>query len=243
MVDGTLPQERCDFYVYVIFRLTGEPCYVGKGRKARVNRYFWQDCHNKYLARIIAKAGGILPFVKIREGLTNSQALETEVAFIAALGRKIDGGVLVNFTLGGDGCLGAPVSDKTREVLSKINKGKKHPPAFAEKIREVSLKQWADPDYRRRHAEAVSRPEARKRLSEGRLGMQFSESHRESLRRSHAGQKQSEANKAALRLANTGRPMSDQTKAKMAATRKQNEARKLSERLGTECPRRLQKMG
>lgn len=96
-----------EHYVYIIFRPDGRPCYVGKGKGNR-----WEvherRTHNPYLARIIAKAGGSIPKIKVREDLTDAEACETEIAFIAAIGRRDLGtGPLVNLTDGGDGAAGA----------------------------------------------------------------------------------------------------------------------------------------
>lgn len=78
-----------DFYVYVILRPTGVPCYVGKGRGPRCNR---QDrrTHNAHLAAIVrnAKAIGIpLPVIKVREWLTEEEAFRIESELIKQIGR------------------------------------------------------------------------------------------------------------------------------------------------------------
>lgn len=105
---------RYDFYVYVSFRLDGRPCYVGKGRGNRWLNYKRRKDHNPHLWNIIQAAGGRIPTVKIHEGLTESEAFATEVALIAAIGREVDGGPLVNLTGGGDGA-----ADPSPEVRAK----------------------------------------------------------------------------------------------------------------------------
>lgn len=107
-----------DRYVYVIFRLDGLPCYVGKGRGARLNNHETRST-NPHLANIVAlahKAGKRLPKVKVRENLTDARAFEIEVALIAAIGRRANGGPLVNMTDGGDGLLNP--SAETRAKMS-----------------------------------------------------------------------------------------------------------------------------
>lgn len=94
-----------DFYVYIYFRLDGSPCYVGKGYRERWISHKRKSC-NKHLAAIIKNSGGDLPVVKIRQGLTEVQANEIEVALIKAIGRKANGGPLVNQTDGGEGARG-----------------------------------------------------------------------------------------------------------------------------------------
>lgn len=134
--------QTASCYIYVYFRPDGSPCYVGKGSG---NRWVAHERRptNKILARIIAKAGGELPKVKIRTGLTDAEAFEIERALIKAIGRFSVGGPLVNMTDGGDGVvnpsdearqklrdfrLGRPVSKETRRKMSASHKGKRRSP-------------------------------------------------------------------------------------------------------------------
>lgn len=92
--------ERRDFYVYLLSRLDGRPCYVGKGHGDRINRHRrW--CVNPHLKHIIRAAGGDLPKLKIRENLTEAEAFAFERMLIASIGREAHGGPLVNQTDGG----------------------------------------------------------------------------------------------------------------------------------------------
>lgn len=94
MVNSPIPQERCDFYVYVIFRPDGRPAYVGKGRGKRWTLHA-KGSSNKSLKAIYIAAGGDLPIVKVREGLTEEDAHYTEMRLIVAIGRAdLDGGPL-----------------------------------------------------------------------------------------------------------------------------------------------------
>jgi hypothetical protein len=180
------PDSR-EFYVYVIFRPDGRPCYVGKGQGGRWEVHF-RNARNKHLSNIVAKAGGELPVVKVREHLTESEAFETEVAWIAALGRKKDGGPLVNATDGGEGVSGLVFSvetlarlSETRKALwqdpehqARMSEASKSPETRA-RLSEASKALWQDPDYQARMSEAAKAqwesPEARARLSEARKAM------------------------------------------------------------------------
>lgn len=131
--------DKRESYVYVVFRLDGEPCYVGKGKRGRWKQHITKS-HNSHLQRIFAKAGGDLPIVKVREGLTDADACETEIALIAAIGRVKNGGPLVNFTDGGEGSSGLVQSKET--VAKRVAKlrGKKHSPeSYARAGRAVSV--------------------------------------------------------------------------------------------------------
>ena len=115
------------FYVYILFRPSGVPCYVGKGQGSRWTYHERAGLkhENKHLARIIANAGGSIPRVKIREGLTNDEAIETEMALIAAIGRG-SSGPLVNLTDGGDGQTGWNPSAETRARIGAATASRKH---------------------------------------------------------------------------------------------------------------------
>ena len=107
------------FYIYVAFRLDGSPCYVGKGKGHRWRAHLWRS-HNRQLRGIVSRSGGDIPIVIVRNGLTEQQAFECEVAFIAAIGRYPNG-PLVNHTDGGEGTTGHKQSANTIEKrVSKL---------------------------------------------------------------------------------------------------------------------------
>ncbi len=127
-----------DHYVYIYFRLNGTPCYVGRGVGNRYLRHLKSRKTNSHLWSIIQQAGGKIPVVKIREGLTKEESCEIEIAFIAALGREANGGPLVNLSDGGEwGSTGAKMSVQWRKNRS-----------------EKAIQFWKDPE---RHKEARER--------------------------------------------------------------------------------------
>lgn len=129
-------QPKNEYYVYVIFRPNGIPCYVGKG-KGRRSEHHALFSHNRHLKNIYSQAGGKLPLVKIREGLTDPEACEIERAFIAAIGREDLGlGPLVNFCDGGEGRSGVIQTEEKRRKLSLALKGRKF---TEEHLRNMSL--------------------------------------------------------------------------------------------------------
>ncbi len=174
------------YYVYVIFRPNGEPCYVGKGKGGR-----WKDhvrnARNPHLRNIYAKADGDLPIVKIRYGITEQQAFEVEAALIAALRRESDGGPLVNLTTGGDGVSGLVHTESTRKMMSEKSKERWLDPSkrkavlaaqaagkatleFSVKRSAASKLSWADETKRRKmaeikHAQIENDPEYRLKIS------------------------------------------------------------------------------
>jgi hypothetical protein len=97
------------YFVYKLIRpWNGRVCYYGKGCGKRHLRHAAQHAvrghYNPYLRNIFNKAGGNLPAIIIRNGLTEVEAFEIEIALIAAIGRADKGlGPLANMTDGGDG--------------------------------------------------------------------------------------------------------------------------------------------
>lgn len=121
----TISEVRSDYYVYVLFRETGIPFYVGKGRGNR-----WLDherrsnrgkTHKDNVVRKMQALGLEIPKVKIAVDLTNEQASNIEIAFIKAIGREPHG-PLVNATDGGEG---HEHTEGTRSIIAAKRKRQK----------------------------------------------------------------------------------------------------------------------
>ena len=110
------------YYVYQHYRKdTGEIFYVGMGHG---NRIYCKKSRN-YLWKDIVKNDGY--YVEILyDNLTFDEAEIIEIMLIAKYGRlDNDTGILVNLTDGGGGSRKKVVSEKTKQLLRKINTGKK----------------------------------------------------------------------------------------------------------------------
>lgn len=125
MVDDTIPPIRRDFYVYILFRPDGRPCYVGKGCGKRDKKHEKYGSHNPHLKAIIENAGGSLPAIRYRDGIQDTEAHSLERILIAAIGREIHGGPLVNQTDGGEGVSGVIRSPETIARMSAAQLGKR----------------------------------------------------------------------------------------------------------------------
>lgn len=191
------------FYVYVVFRPNGTPCYVGKGKGNR-----WRDhlrgSHNQHLRRIVSAAGGDVPIIVVRSGLQEPVAFDVERALIKAIGRGRSG-PLVNLTDGGDGMAGHQFSIESRMKMSRSATGKvqsaetvakrvakitgrKRSPAVIEKLRQVNL-------GRKRSEETKSKMRRPK-----------TEAHRAKLRLAKLGYKQSLEHIEASAATRRGKP-------------------------------------
>lgn len=128
--------ENATFYVYLMSRLDGRPCYVGKGKGERW-RHRGKYGRNKHLISIMRQAkalGQQLPCVKILENITEERAFEAEKALIAFFGREDLGtGMLVNLTDGGDGPSGYKhtAEDTSRRLASRGKYGSPSPESRA----------------------------------------------------------------------------------------------------------------
>lgn len=113
------------FYVYIIFRENGMPCYVGKGQKERYAQHEKASC-NIRLKRLYAKTTTELPIVIVRDGMNESAAFALEMLLIKTIGRAdLKTGPLFNLTDGGDGPSGRVLSKKTRQQIAAKHVGKK----------------------------------------------------------------------------------------------------------------------
>ena len=106
------------YYVYIFFdprkpknliieniEFNYEPFYIGKGKKSRITRHLKENkkSHNELKYNILnsIKSEGLEPIIiKIKENLTEIEALKLEEKLINQFGRRIDGGILTNIVLG-----------------------------------------------------------------------------------------------------------------------------------------------
>jgi hypothetical protein len=117
------------FYVYLHLRKDGTPFYVGKGKEKRVisatsrSNWWWNIVNTDYPTEKFPN------YVFLAENLTEQEALDIEVYWIALFGRKNihENGLLVNNTDGGEGTVGVILSETTRRKMSKSRTGKRNP--------------------------------------------------------------------------------------------------------------------
>lgn len=177
------------YYVYLLSRPDGTPFYVGKGTGRRILRHEIEarrgcECHKCRTIRIVWASGGQVQRRIIFASHVEREALDHEVAVIAAIGRAN----LTNGTDGGDGTtyvrtattraknsaarrayFASPearmrhsemmrarwASADARAFLSARAREAIADPTVAARRREARRRLWADPTYAARHSAAL----------------------------------------------------------------------------------------
>jgi hypothetical protein len=105
------------FFAYIHCKPDGTPFYVGKGVRGRNKNFRDRNPYNK---KIVAKYVADNILIGTIPTSTNDIALELEIGLIKCLKRK--GALLANITNGGEGSLGRPCSELTKQKVAEANK-------------------------------------------------------------------------------------------------------------------------
>ena len=196
------------FYVYVLFRPDGTPCYVGKGSGRRARAHNSGNSHNAGVRRLASESGE-LPMVLIRGRISEAEAFSVEMALIAAVGRRDLGtGPLLNRTAGGDGVSG-PRTVEHNEKLRRTRFGR---PKTADEIAKISASMKGR-TFSLEHREAISR------AKKGRPGIAPTLETRKKLSAAHKGFRHSAESKAKIGNAHRGKIISAEARMKMASAK------------------------
>lgn len=126
-------KERGSCYMYCFYRNdTGSPFYIGIGKKHKG----WENCitHTQEFRRmynLLARSEHFRRIIKktefycevLLESDNYDFIKQKEIEFIKLYGRKNHGGLLVNFTEGGDGNPELLISSEHRKMLSRLKSG------------------------------------------------------------------------------------------------------------------------
>ncbi len=161
------------YYVYQYIREDGTPYYIGKGKHNRA----WEK--HKNIPLPIDKERILI----IANNLTESQAFNLEKDLILKHGRKNNNtGILHNKTDGGEGVSGNVVSDKTKKILSEINKGKTILPETREKLRIYNTGKKLSADHiekiKQKNTGKIKTSETREKMSIAKKGLSKAEQHK-----------------------------------------------------------------
>ena len=117
------------YYVYQYLREDGTPYYIGKGKDKRA----WQSHKRSNGCQLLPKDKSKIQI--IQEELSEKQAHDLETKLIRHYGVKVDGGILVNLTYGGEGR--SPGSE-LRDLFRQQQLGRKKKPRTEEHRKNLS---------------------------------------------------------------------------------------------------------
>ncbi len=152
------------FYVYVMYRPdTGLPFYVGKGRGKRVfmhemdtsaNRVVNDHKHNIIL--MLNRTGLSVDYEIAAFFDDEDAAFKYEKVLIEILGRKVNGGILVNLIEGGTGLNGL-TDESVQKRVSSWKETYHSSPGWQVKMRDNARKVLANPDIAAKRVAAQSK--------------------------------------------------------------------------------------
>ena len=236
MADGSIHRKRRsvntpDRIVYILFRETGVPFYVGKGAETRPYRHIKEALRpltpgsNKgkiWVIRHLLSVIGEVPNVTIATHLTDVEASAYEIAFIAAIGREDLGkGPLKNLTDGGDGVCGWEPSAITRQRIGNGNRGLARSDIARERMRNAQLGR-KHPEHVKAKISASQRKrtmslEARQHLSKINTGKKLSEETKAKLAITSSRYRHTPEVRARMSIAQLGHVISPQGRARISA--------------------------
>ena len=195
---------------------TKEIFYIGIGvNESRAYR-FSGNSRNQYWRNYVKKHGE--PIIEILHHVeTREEAAALELMYIEKYKRRIDGGTLVNITIGGDGgALGVKRSKETKDKIGKAHKGRLH----TEKAKQSFKAAQNRPEVRAKHAEIKKSEEWLNKQRNAKLGRILTAEHKNKISKGLKGNQMTEETKAKISLSNTGKVRSDEHKKRLSEMRK-----------------------
>lgn len=231
MADGTLSACLAEikasplrFYVYVMSRPDGRPFYVGKGNGRRI----WvHESHTRMgkrgirfsIIRKIWYAGGAVAYQIASFHEYEADAFAAEMRLIAEIGRRENGGPLVNRTDGGEGPTGftQEITPVMRAKISAALKGRKRAPEHIAATAASNLGKKRSPEFSAKLSAILKSPGVNTRMVAGRAGYRASDETRAKIRAVKLGLKASPETRAKMSASQRGKKRGEQARANIAA--------------------------
>jgi hypothetical protein len=148
-------------YTYILFDIFGTPRYVGKGKGSRWTHHETRPSANWLKNGFIEQATillGEVPKIKVRENISEDDAVATEISLIKAIGR-MPNGPLTNLTDGGDGLSGYRQTAQHRAAIRKALTGRRGVPHTLEWREMMSARMTGRP----KSPESIAKSAAKRR--------------------------------------------------------------------------------
>jgi hypothetical protein len=202
------------FYVYVYRLLDGTPIYVGKGSGIRFLNHYPRKTHVGNKLRSIRKNEMYSLLPEIINVENENAAFKLEKELISKYGRlDLNTGPLYNKTSGGDGVSGRRFTDEDRVKISQRMSGEKHP-RYGKPLSQETKDKISRSNTGKNPSE-----EARKKMRESQSGRKHSKETIEKMRVSSAGRSVPMEHIEYLRSINLGKTPSEETRKKMSQAR------------------------
>jgi hypothetical protein len=201
-------------YVYRHIRVDkNEPFYIGIGSDSIYRRAKTRDGRNKIWKGIVKRSNFEVDI--LFDDISFDEAKQKEIEFISLYGRIDKGtGTLCNLTDGGEGMLGAIVSEETRLKRSIANKGNKS--RTGQKLSDEQKAKLSAIHKGKKKIYTKEGYEAFLKAREKTKGRKQPQEEIERRRLSNTGKKRSEEFKQRMREANLGKKMSEEARKKMS---------------------------
>lgn len=231
MAEGTLSACLAEikaspvkFYVYLMSRPDGRPFYVGKGHGRRISQH---ESHARGKARGIRlsvirkiwRAGGAVSYRIVSFHEHEADAFAAEMALIAEIRRRQNGGPLVNRTDGGDGVTGfrQVLSSGARAKISAAHKGVPKSPEHAAKVGAANRGKKRPPEFSEKMSAILRTPEVMARMVGNRAGYKPTAETKAKIAAAKRGHKQSPETVAKRAASLRGKKRTPEVRAKLSA--------------------------
>lgn len=173
-------------YKYGKYKFEYEPFYVGKGFGNRLTKHLYEHKYSEKvnkINRIFEETGQIPIILKVKEGLTERQALDLEIELIAIIGRNknwtIKQGPLVNQTNGGETSSGYKHTEDAKKNIKEHNRNQVRLKCVGEKISKALKGKYTGKNNK--HSGKILSDETRTKIRRKLQGVEFTEERRKNI--------------------------------------------------------------
>jgi hypothetical protein len=212
------------FYVYIMHRPDGRPFYVGKGKRWRIVSHE-QDARagrpgvRPSVIRKIWREKGSVYYRIDSFHVSEADAFTAEMQMIAKIGRRENGGPLVNNTDGGEGPSGfrQVITAEARAKISAALKGVRKTPEHVAAVGAALRGKKRTAEHSVKMSRILRSPEISAKIRAGREGFRHTEESKAKISSVKRGTTASAETRAKMSLAHKGKKRSEEARKRIAA--------------------------